>query len=149
VRQVVDECFQCKLCYTQCPYTVAEGHEFALDFPRLMLRAKAVRRRSSGIPLRDRMLADPDRLGRIGTATAALANWVNGLRLNRVAMEVVAGIHRDKRLPRFASRSFESWFRRQTDGAELTASGRHPVVLFGTCFANYNRPEVVRRPSGC
>ena len=142
VRQVVDECFQCKLCYTQCPYTVAEGHEFALDFPRLMLRAKAIRRRSSGIPLRDRMLADPDRLGRIGTATAALANWGNGLRLNRLAMELVAGIHRDKRLPRFASRSFESWFRRQTDGAELTAAGHHPVVLFGTCFANYNRPEV-------
>jgi glycerol-3-phosphate dehydrogenase subunit C len=39
VRQLVGECFQCKLCYTQCPYTVAEGHEFALDFPHLMLRA--------------------------------------------------------------------------------------------------------------
>lgn len=142
VRQVVDECFQCKLCYTQCPYTEAEGHEFKLDFPRLMLRAKAVERRTAGIPFRDRLLADPDRLGRIGTATSALANWGNTLKANRVVMEKVAGIHRDKQLPSFASRTFERWFRQQTGGAEETAAGEHPVVLFGTCFTNYNRPTV-------
>ncbi|NCZ91121.1 MAG: 4Fe-4S dicluster domain-containing protein [Actinobacteria bacterium] len=37
---VVDECFQCKLCYVMCPY-IPELHEWALDFPRLMLRADA------------------------------------------------------------------------------------------------------------
>lgn len=142
IRRVVDECFQCKLCYTQCPYTDAEKHEFRLDFPRLMLRAKAVRRRLEGVPLRDRMLADPDRIGRIGSATASLANWGNSLRANRVLMEKVAGIHRDKRLPSFASRTFERWFADQTGGAVQTEQGTHPVVLFGTCFTNYNRPEV-------
>jgi Fe-S oxidoreductase len=142
VRQVVEECFQCKLCYTQCPYTEAEGHEFKLDFPRLMLRAKAIRRRDEGIPLRDRMLADPDRLGRLGTATAALANWGSSFRVNRLVMEKVAGIHRDKQLPCFANRTFERWFRQQTGGAEETVAGAHRVVLFGTCFTNYNRPEV-------
>ena len=40
--RVVDECYQCKLCYPKCPYV--PPHEWALDFPRLMLRAKAVRR---------------------------------------------------------------------------------------------------------
>ena len=53
VRQVVDECFQCKLCYTQCPYTNKEHHPFRLDFPRLLMRAKAIRRRKEGIPLGD------------------------------------------------------------------------------------------------
>ena len=38
--QVVDECFQCKLCYINCPYVPGQ-HEWAIDFPRLMLRAEA------------------------------------------------------------------------------------------------------------
>ncbi|NDH37625.1 MAG: 4Fe-4S dicluster domain-containing protein, partial [Acidimicrobiia bacterium] len=37
---VIDECFQCKLCYINCPYIPGQ-HEWALDFPRLMLRADA------------------------------------------------------------------------------------------------------------
>ncbi len=143
-RRVVDQCFQCKLCYTNCPYTEAEGHEFKLDFPRLMLRAKAVRRRREGVPLRERMLADPDRLGRIGTRTARLANWGNGFGPQRALMHAVAGIHRDKKLPPFASETFEAWFRSQTGGAVETAGGSHPVVLFATCFTNYNRPAVGR-----
>jgi len=40
--QVVDECFQCKLCYINCPYVPGQ-HEWAIDFPRLMLRAEAMR----------------------------------------------------------------------------------------------------------
>ncbi len=39
--QVVDECFNCKLCYVNCPYIPGQ-HEWELDFPRLMLRAEQV-----------------------------------------------------------------------------------------------------------
>ena len=140
-RQIVDECFQCKLCYTQCPYTEAEGHEFKLDFPRLIMRTKAVQRREEGIPLRDKLLSDPDRLGALGTFTPKLANWANTLRPNRVLMEKIGGIHRDKLLPMFEEQTFASWFREQTGGADETSSGTHKVVLFATCFVNYNRNE--------
>ncbi len=141
-RQVVDQCCQCKLCYTQCPYTGKEGHEFRLDFPRLLQRAKAVRRRREGVPWRDRLLADPDRLGRLGCRTAAVANWANRVRPTRVAMEALAGIHRDKLLPSFASTPFTSWCRRVMGNALETSAGTHPVVLFATCFVTYNNPEV-------
>ncbi len=153
-RQVIDECFQCKLCYTQCPYTDKESHPFLLDFPRLLQRAKAIRRRDEGARLRERMLADPDTLGRIGCRTAGLANWGNTFKPNRVLMQAVAGIHRDKLLPRFASETFDAWFRREAGGRE-TAEGDHPVVLFATCFVNYNNPDVghaavrVLRHNGC
>lgn len=141
VRQVVDECFQCKLCYTQCPYTDKEHHPFRLDFPRLLMRAKAVRRKKEGIPLRDRLMADPDRMGKVGCATAALANWGNSLKPNRLLMEMFGGIHRDKLLPRFASETFPKWFERRSGGGEVTGSGERTVVLFGTCFVAYNNPE--------
>lgn len=155
LRRVVDECFQCKLCYTQCPYTEKERHPFRLDFPRLMLRAKAVRRRSEGIPLRDRLLADPDRLGRFGSRLSSLANWGNRLRPNRVVMERLGGIHRDKLLPAFASQTFPAWFRSRTGGAGETPDGDSKVVLFATCFVSYNNPAVgkaafaVLRHNGC
>jgi glycerol-3-phosphate dehydrogenase subunit C len=140
-RQVIDECFQCKLCYTQCPYTDAEGHEFRLDFPRLLTRAKAVQRRREGIPLRDKLLSDPDRLGALGTIAPRLANWANTVKPHRILMEKTAGIHRDKLLPAFESPTFDAWFHEQTGGADETAAGSVPVVLFATCFVNYNRTE--------
>ena len=79
-HQILDACFQCKLCYTNCPYTEAEGHAFRLDFPSLLQRANAVRRRDEGIPLRERVLGNPDGIGRVGTLTPRLANWANTFR---------------------------------------------------------------------
>lgn len=138
--RIIDECFQCKLCYTQCPYTEAEGHEFKLDFPRLLMRANAVRRRERGIPLREKLLSNPDRLAALARPTAALANFANTFRPHRILMEKVMGIHRDKLLPSFASTSFTAWAAR-----EQQRSGQgtgDPVVLFSTCFVNHNKPEV-------
>ena len=40
--KVVDQCYLCDVCYmTKCPYT--PPHEWNVDFPHLMLRAKAVK----------------------------------------------------------------------------------------------------------
>ena len=142
VDQVIDECFQCKLCYTQCPYTEAEGHEFKLDFPRLLMRANAIRRRDTGIPLREKMLADPDTLGRVGTLLPMLANAANTLDPHRVLMEKAMGIHRDKLLPDFASDPFPNWVRRELNGLTQTSDGAHKVVLFATCFVNWNKPQI-------
>ena len=54
VARVMDACFQCKLCDVQCPYTPRDGHEFQLDFPKLVHRWKAVRARQGarrGVPV--------------------------------------------------------------------------------------------------
>lgn len=144
VDQVVDECFQCKLCYTTCPYTDKDGHEFRLDFPRLIMRANAVRRKAHGLPLRERVLSNPDRLGAIATTTPALANWANRQPVHRILMEKVLGVHRDKLLPDFESPTFDEWVDSQTNGTRESAAGTHPVVLFGTCYVNYNKPEIGR-----
>ena len=40
--KVVDQCYLCDMCYmTKCPYV--PPHPWNLDFPHLMLRAKAVK----------------------------------------------------------------------------------------------------------
>jgi len=137
MRRVVDLCFQCKLCYVKCPYT--PPHKFNIDFPRLMLRAKAVRARREGVSAQDRMLGDPDGMAKRATgAFAPLVNWVNGRKTLRVLLEKAAGIHRDRLLPPFAGETFARWFDRRT----APAKGERTVAIFETCSVNYNWPEI-------
>ena len=140
-EQVMDACFQCKLCEVQCPYTVRDGHEYQLDFPRLVHRYKAQRTRRKGIPLRDKVLGDPDRAGAMARASFGMANRMNRVGLHRWFMEKALGVHHQKLLPDFASKTFESW------AAERGLIHDEPggeAVLFQTCFVQNNEPEVGR-----
>ena len=139
VDTVVDLCFQCKLCYIKCPYTPGD-HEWAIDFPRLMNRAKSQSIKKNGVPFTDKLLGNPDLVGKLGTMTAPLANWGNENPLNRKLMESVAGIHKDKKLPPFAAQSFAAQFARNRKPPTGDPTAR--VAFFSTCYVNYNQPEI-------
>jgi Fe-S oxidoreductase len=138
---VMEQCFQCKLCEVQCPYTRREHHEFQLDFPALVHRWKAQRTRAEGLGRRDRFLADPDRAARAARASRGLANAANRVRAHRWLMEKALGIHRDKLLPPFAATTFERWAERT--GRIRPAPGGE-AVLFQTCYVQNNEPEIGR-----
>src|SRR5207249_617487 len=87
--RVVDLCFGCNLCYPHCPYT--PPHRWAVDFPRLMQDARIARAAGEGIRLRDRILGNPELLGRLGSALPRLANWANRNRWLRWGMETALG----------------------------------------------------------
>ena len=140
MRSVVDLCYQCKLCYNHCPYH--PPHRWMIDFPRLMLRARAARAKKEGVTFQDRVLGMADTVGRLGSWLAPLSNWANGVRLNRVLMESVLGIHRDRNLPRFHRTTFSKWFRRRGKG--VTGQPQAKVALFGTCTVEYNEPDIGR-----
>jgi len=138
-QRVVDLCYECKLCEVRCPYTPHDAHEFQLDFPRLMLRARAVRARERGVKLREKMLGNPDRTGRLGALVPGLANRSCRSPFQRRIMEKLLGIHRDKKLPEFAGETFETWLKR-TGLPPQPAAPNAKVVLFHTCFVNYYNP---------
>jgi glycerol-3-phosphate dehydrogenase subunit C len=139
--RVMDACFQCKLCEVQCPYTPRDNHPYQLDFPKLVHRYQAQRARVRGFSLRDRMLGNPDVVGKLARASLGLANVANKLAPQRWLMEKAVGIHRHKVLPPFASRSFESWAAQ----AGLTrAKPPAEVVLFQTCYVQHNEPDIGR-----
>lgn len=143
-QRVVDLCYQCKLCDPICPYQ--PPHEFAIDFPRLMLRHKAIQARTHGVTLQDRFLGDPDLVGRVGTLLPAVSNWANTNKLQRRMMETVLGIHRERQLPPFARETFRSWFSRtHASQADPAAVEGRKVVLFYTCTVQWNNPEVGRK----
>lgn len=142
-QQVVDLCYQCKLCDPICPYT--PPHEFAVDFPRLMLRHKAIDAKEHGVKLQDRVLGDPDLVGKLGTILPSVANWGSSLKANRVLMEWTAGIHRDRQLPKFATQTFLDWFRARHPSQPPPEQVSGPkVVLFYTCSVQWNEPQVGR-----
>lgn len=139
VKQIVDLCFQCKLCYIKCPYTPGD-HDWAIDFPRLMARGKAQEVKKNGVPLVDKLLGNPDLVGKLGTMTAPIANWANENGLNRQLMASTVGIHKDKKLPPFASKTLAAQFAAKKPQVKGEPAGK--VAFFSTCYVNYNQPEI-------
>ncbi|MCL6091601.1 MAG: heterodisulfide reductase-related iron-sulfur binding cluster [Actinobacteria bacterium] len=145
--KVVDECYQCKLCYVKCPYV--PPHDWQLDFPRLMLRAQAVRLRqhpSLKEKLTTQALGRTDLLGRLGSAVAPVANAA--LRspgsLARRAMEATVGIASERVLPPYARTRFSVWFKdRLRSGRSVpTLPEQARAAVFATCLVEYQRPDV-------
>ena len=110
-KEVVDLCYQCKLCFNHCPYT--PPHRWEVDFPRLMLRARAADARANGVTFQDRMLGNTELIGTLGRLAAPLSNWMNELAVHRAFLHAVAGIHRNRALPKFYRQTFSAWFRRR------------------------------------
>ncbi len=140
-ERIMDACFQCKLCEVQCPYTPRDGHEYQLDFPKLVHRFKAQQVKKKGVPLRTRVLADPDGSARMARLSLGTANVMNRVKLHRVFMEATLGIHRDKLLPDFASTTFERWAEGQ---GRIRGSEGVEAVLFPTCYVQNNEPQIGR-----
>ncbi|HET7874585.1 MAG TPA: anaerobic glycerol-3-phosphate dehydrogenase subunit C [Methylomirabilota bacterium] len=137
LKEVVDLCYQCKLCYNHCPYTPPP--RWAVDFPRLMLRARAAHARRRGVTLQDRVLGNTDLVGRLGSLAAPVANWMSTVWVHRKFLEATVGIHADRRLPAFHAETFSRWFDGRRRPAPARPAGRR-VALFATCSVEYNDP---------
>jgi Fe-S oxidoreductase len=142
--KVVDQCYLCDLCYmTKCPYT--PPHEWNLDFPHLMLRAKAVKYKKGEVPARDKFLSNTDGLGMfagIPIVTQAV-NAVNKASVTRGILENVLGVDKKAWLPEFATTKFRSGAKTSAshavkDGAKTPGK----VAIYSTCYVNYNEPGI-------
>ena len=142
--KVVDQCYLCDMCYmTKCPYV--PPHPWNVDFPHLMLRAKSAKFRKSGAKLRDRVLSSTDAMGKLATIPVVVqfVNAANRNGVTRRAMEGVLGVHRERVLPPYASRTFRSSARPATHFTPKEGKNTPgKVALFGTCYVNYNEPGI-------
>lgn len=145
--KVVEHCYLCDLCYmTKCPYV--PPHEWNVDFPHLMLRAKAIKHEQGKDRLRDKILTSTDAVGRIGgiPVVAQSVNAVNNTGVLRKLMDKTLGIHPDAKLPEFHSNNLRKRFAKKKK-VELTAGStehtRGKIALFVTCYGNRNAPDLV------
>ena len=142
-KQVVDACTLCDMCFmTKCPYV--PPHEFDLDFPHLMLRYRAAELRSHGLPFIKKQLAETDRNGRMAAPVAPIANWATRCnnKLTRPVMETVAGIDRQAELPKYHGKTFTARAAQKPEVNRLAPAFGRKAVIYATCFANYNNPEI-------
>ena len=139
-KRVLDECYQCKLCYVICPYTPDQQQEWRIDFPQLMLRSLIANDDAKQKSTSARLLARTDMQGAVATAFAPLVNATAKIKPARVVMEKVAGISRERLLPTFSKVRFSKWFRQRA--RTEAAPNRERVALFPTCLVEYQVPEV-------
>jgi len=142
--KVVDQCYLCDMCYmTKCPYV--PPHAWNVDFPHLMLRAKAVKFRQGEVKLRDRLLTSTDAMGKLATipVVVQVVNAANKSGLARGLMERVLGVHKDRVLPEYDGARFRGTARPVSsfpvkDGKATPGK----VAIFSTCYVNYNEPGI-------
>lgn len=143
-KPVVDACTLCDMCFmVKCPYV--PPHEFDLDFPHLMLRYRAVEHQKGLTSNMDQQLTETDRNGKLAGLAPGIANWASDRKndLTRPLMEKVAGIHKDAELPKFAGKTFTKRAKSNPPFVNSDAPGaKRKAVLYATCFANYNDPEI-------
>jgi Fe-S oxidoreductase len=142
--KVVDQCYLCDMCFmTKCPYV--PPHPLNIDFPHLMLRAKAVKHKKGETTFRDKLLSSTDAVGKLASipVVVQLVNGVNRNPAARKVMENVLGIAKERVLPDYASPTFRrraeprSYFPVK-DGANTPGK----VAIFSTCYINYNEPGI-------
>jgi glycerol-3-phosphate dehydrogenase subunit C len=143
--KVVDQCYMCDLCYmTKCPYV--PPHEWNVDFPHLMLRAKAVQFKEKGARLRDRVLTSTDTV--FGMTSIPLVDvTVNALNKNdsfRKVFESSFGVHREAPIPEFHHKTLRKRVKPLVRDIEPKPVGETSgkVALYATCYGNYNSPTL-------
>ena len=142
---VVDQCYLCDLCYmTKCPYT--PPHPWQLDFPHLMLRAKAIKFKQGGVKAGEKFLASTDVHGQFAGIPVVVqtVNAVNKTKLARKAMDKALGVHPDAWMPALATQRFR-WSAPKQGRATVVNNGQRTpgkVAIFATCYVNYNEPGI-------
>ncbi|MDE2358786.1 MAG: Fe-S oxidoreductase [Betaproteobacteria bacterium] len=142
--KVVDQCYLCDVCYmTKCPY--GPPHPWNVDFPHLMLRAKAYKFRNAPVRARDRMLSSTDAVGKLATIPVVVhaVNRANRTPVVRRMMERTLGVAADAWLPTYAGKPFPK-SARQSLHWPVRDGERTPgkVAVFSTCYINYNEPGI-------
>ena len=145
--QVVDHCYLCDLCFmTKCPYV--PPHEWNVDFPHLMLRAKAVKLQKGAVKTRDKILTSTDRIGKLAgiPVVVQMVNTANKSGTFRMLLDKVLGIHMDALLPVYHSKTLRKRNKhlsnRNNNSAVPAGRTKGKAVLFSTCYGNYNEPQI-------
>ena len=132
-QKLASLCFNCRQCEIECPTNVR--------IPHLMIEAKAQAAEASGPDRATWLLSRAHFFGVLGCKTSWLTNQLLNNRAARWLIEKLFKIHRDRKLPGFAHRSYLS-----TLPSEVTDSAPTPrqeaIVYFVDHFANYHDPEL-------
>ena len=145
---VVEHCYLCDMCYmTKCPYV--PPHEWNVDFPHLMLRAKAKAFRDGRPGWRDKLLSATDTVGKLAgiPVVAQTVNAINQTKPGRRLLQGALGVHAEAPVPKYHSKPARRRLKHKVglrDVEAVEAGGtRGKALIFATCYGNRNHPVLV------
>ena len=130
LKDLLDLCNMCGLC--SCPGVRAD-----------ILRAKDAFIARDGLRPAIRILEDVQLIGRLCGAYPRLANLLAQNGPVGGVLKTLAGIHPERKLPRFPPEGFDPWARRRGLHRKRAGTGRK-VAYFAGCTARYLFPEVAK-----
>ncbi len=144
--KVVDQCYLCDLCYqTKCPYV--PPHPWNLDFPHLMLRAKAVQFKRGETKFSAKIISNTTAVGKLATIPIVVeaVNAANKNSTLRALLEHTMDVHRDAHLPVYHRNTARKMTKLEAATANAIEAGptRGKVAIFTTCYGNFNMPRLV------
>lgn len=138
-QKVADSCTLCDICYSiKCPYV--PPHDFDVDFPKLMLRHKALLNKKNGQNLSQKVLSQPDYVFPIASKFSTITNKINAAdnKIGRKILSAVADIHPKAYLPKFQSETLVTYGKKNG----FDKKSLQKVVLFATCLGNYSEIDI-------
>jgi len=144
--KVVEQCYLCDLCYqTKCPYV--PPHAWNVDFPHLMLRAKAAAHQRGETPLAAKILSSTTTVGKLSTIPVVVdvVNALNRTPSARKLLEKSLGVDRNARVPEYTANTARKRLKHLDGAGTAQAAGRTrgKVAIFATCYCNYSTPQPV------
>ncbi len=130
LKDALDLCLACKACKRECPSSIdmaAYRAEFFANYYRNHRR-----------PLSSSFFGLLHEVSSFASRAPSAANFFSRSPLVATFVKNALGIHRAREMPRFAPRTFRSWFERR---AAPRADGRE-VVLFPDTFTNFFEPQI-------
>ena len=130
LKEALDLCLSCKGCKAECPSSVDMAAYRAEFFWNYYLTHRR--------PLSSSFFGRLNEVARLASYAPSLANALLHAPIVGDAVKKALAIHPERELPRFARRTFRSWFERRTAPRASTRE----VVLFPDTFNNFFEPQV-------
>jgi FAD/FMN-containing dehydrogenase/Fe-S oxidoreductase len=138
VHEALDLCLSCKACKSECPVQV--------DMAAYKSEFLAQRYKGRLHPLHHYIFGFADRLARYGSVAPSLANAILSGALTSPLVKRIAGVARERQLPRLAAKSFQkarsAGSSNRTAAREAHMPGR-PVLLWPDTWNNYYHPQAL------
>ena len=133
VHEALDLCLSCKACKTECPVQV--------DMAAYKAEFLAQRYKGRLHPLRDYVFGFADKLAQFGSIAPGITNAVLTGPLTSSVIKRIAGVARERELPKLASRSYQQLRNRGAQNGSGGAARR--VLLWPDTWNNHYHPQTL------
>ena len=134
-KEVLDYCFNCKLCLTECPTQI--------DIPGMVIEAKTIFFEKGQKSRQDKFIDKLPVFSAAASVTPTFTNLTSSLKVFRKPMEKFFGIDSRRQLPLFHKPLYKHFGINSNKQSAVSTDGFFPnmqkkVIYFAGCFANFN-----------